>query len=330
VRFPKLLRGCWVVAALLSSSGLAPTRAETSDEDIKVWIEDSKLHGSYTTTVPLGDSIISIPLHSISSLFVEGTSAAADITVEADLSYLQEKIATILEDALGRSPRCGDRLHLHDVALSPDGDSALLEADADYEKRVCSTLQGVPQIRCEPNPIEIHVPTPVCEDTWIYGPFGMKTKGIPNCHTEDRVNKFDGPPRCVSYPGPVEIVNTLLFAQSGHGGISFTPILVDEHTVTLDATVTDARLDGLAQALVDLLGIDLKGMAQSQLNKAIENLDLQLAIPEEFQPHWTIKDVRFREGDGGKLLLVATSHTTISATELAALCQSTSLDCPDK
>ncbi|SRR6266545_1102116 len=91
---------------------------------------DQSLEGQTVRFVISGDIL----------LIEEGETATTQLSVLADMSDLQAKIAPIVQRLGNRDDECGDQLRLHTVNLAPADPLAEIFIAGHYEKWVCVNL----------------------------------------------------------------------------------------------------------------------------------------------------------------------------------------------
>jgi uncharacterized membrane protein len=270
----------WTQRLTCTSCALPRIEYEDSDESISV----DHVVNEVLEGVPLY-----VPVHGKFRVSLDGDALSVHMRLRADLSHLQANIGRIVGNAAEKDEECGERVHTHSTSLQPSGESARFSTRARYEKWLCTSMD-VPQVKCT--------------DTWIrIGP--MKTKGVPKCKT---------------WIGTTRTSKNKLFQQSGEVEVLLSPRLVGKAGVKLDANVTRARLDGLGQVAADLFDIDLKRLAQRQLDRALGGNRVSYAIPASLKPYAQIDRVAF-DGDDGDLSLVASGAFSVTGSSASSLCR---------
>lgn len=240
---------------------------------------------SFTT----GGVKVHLPLTGQFTARMRNDGVAIRMRLDADLEHLQRSIGTMLSNTANRSEECGERIHTYDASLRPRGSQAIFRARVRYEKWLC-TSTDLPQV--------------ACEDTWIrVGP--LKTKGIPKCRT---------------WIDTTRTSKNKILQQSGTVRIALSPVVIAGSAIRMRATVESVDLDGLGDFVANILGLDLKELAQSQLNRAVDKANLTLASPAELRPYIRIDTAEFYDS-GNSLRLWADGSFTVTAPALAPLCQ---------
>jgi uncharacterized membrane protein len=283
---------------------------------------------------------ITIPVESYSAISLEDgdKQLTATTTLYVDLSNIQSKIEAIAQNFLSSSDDCGDNLAVRKASLAVSGRSAEMQVEARYSRWLC-TYADLPQITCEDTWITAPglktkgVPScgTYCEDTWIITdlPFGgeFKTKGLPTCEVrcedtwiETPGLKTKGVPKCTNHGiKTVRTSHNKILQQSGGLTVSIEPSVVGNQ-ISLNPSVTSVQLEGFAQVFVDLLNIDLKQIAQSLLDSAIDPGELTLAIPPDMRDFTTLEDAKFVDEDGELWLSVA-GKFEITGSDALTLCK---------
>ena len=246
---------------------------------------------------------------------------------------VQSQFGEIAAKAVNKHEECGDRLSLNSISLNPSGTSAELRANVSYARWLCTSMD-LPQTTCRDTWIRtdgIKTKGPPacsveCEDTWLYGPFGSKTKGIPACDTTCEDTWIETPgvltkgvPSCTTRMVTTSTSKNTIVQQGGSLTVAFQPSISNRKDITVAATVTNVHLDGLGQAVANLLRVDLKEKAQSILNSSLDPRLLAQALPPELRDFTELSNVQFYGSTS--LWMSAAAHVKITGADAIKLCQ---------
>lgn len=223
-----------------------------------------------------------------------------DAKVRVSLLDLQGKLEAMLRPMVNKTDDCGDVIRLQSARLRPDRNGrASVDVKVNYARWLC-TYARIPEVKCK--------------DTWIHGPFGMKTKGVPQCTTTFK-NRRTSKNRVI---------------ETGiSGSLLLTPTVQNHSTIKLSADVTNLRVrNDLARFIVDVLGKDLRKIAQAELESALGNDGaVRGTMPRELRPYLRIDTVEFSNAGDGKLAVLATGKGTVTAGQIFNLCRQNSGFC---
>lgn len=230
-----------------------------------------------------------VPITADVSLQEISAGFSLNVRISADLSHLQAKASSIVRAASARSEECGDRMATFNEVLTERAGSAELRLEGRYERWLC-TYADIPQVRCE--------------DTWIIvGP--LKTKGLPTCTTWMETQRTS---------------KNIVLSQSGSGAVILRPVIVGDSTIQFRPEVDSFRLDGLAQQLVNLFGINLRAVMQNKLEQALGGNRFTTSLPDEVQRVAKLQQVSFSSDSDGRLRLNARGSVVVSASQIADVC----------
>jgi hypothetical protein len=137
-----------------SAANLEKTFASFQDEQLALGREMSIVLPSdaqnLALSLPVVKSTIDVAGQSISipvSGAVSRTSAADGLNIfglrmVADLTDLQQNVTAALRSLLDRSPRCGERVEIHQVTLAPLAPATLVMVPLHYERWICPRVMG--------------------------------------------------------------------------------------------------------------------------------------------------------------------------------------------
>ncbi len=95
------------------------------------------------TALNVGDQQVAIVISgSVAAAPADRNRAAFQVTINADLGDLQDRITPILQAQLNRDDRCGERLAIQQATLVPSAPSGTLNANLHYEKWACIKAFG--------------------------------------------------------------------------------------------------------------------------------------------------------------------------------------------
>jgi uncharacterized membrane protein len=234
-----------------------------------------------------------VPIHGTFDLRLDNNANLIRVSarLDLDMAYVQRQFGSIASSAFNQEDDCGDNFSVNSVSLRPSGTSAEMGANATYAKWYC-TYADLPQIKCE--------------DTWIESDvLGFKTKGVPDCTT---------------WVDTVQTSKNKLFQQSGSLTVSIAPSLANRYSIYLNPTVIQADLDGLGQTFANLLGVNMKNVAQNLLSGGLDPAQLTFAMPEELRDVTQLNEAHF-EASNGDLHLAATGTFTIDTSAAIRLCR---------
>jgi hypothetical protein len=112
----------------------------------------------------------------------------------------------------------------------------------------------------------------------------------------------------------------VVLQQSGSLTVSFHPYIVAQKEIRLSAVVTDVRLSGFAQNVIDLLRINLKSKAQNWLDAELDPATLSLVLPAEIRDYTQLQEAHFYQQGNGELGMVATGTINLKSSDLLRLC----------
>lgn len=237
---------------------------------------------------------ISFPATGRFSSSGSGSRFRVSYSISVGLSDLQDNIASMFRPKVNKSDDCGDVVRLQSVNLKPDSSGrARADVNIHYERWNC-TYADFPETRCT--------------DTWIKGPFGLKTKGIPNCSVTMKTRRTS---------------KTRLIETGISGTLMLTPSVSNRNRVRLSGDVTNLRVrNDLARFIANSMNVDLRALAQNELEKNLGNGGaIQGAVPAELKPYFRIDSAKFYDRGGGELGVRATGTAEVTFSQIAGLCR---------
>ena len=222
-----------------------------------------------------------------------GNRLRISYNINVGLNDLQKKLTSMLRPKVDQSNECGDNVRLQNASLKLHSKGrARVDVNIHFERWVC-TYADIPEVKCT--------------DTWIKA-FGIKTKGVPKCTTR-MVTKRTSKNR--------------LFETGISGTLVLTPSISGRNRVRLAAEVTNVRVrNDLARFLVNIMNVDLKRLAQRELEQNLGNGGaIEGAVPIEFQPYFRIGQAAFYDRGNGHLGVRATGSAQVTYAQVIGLCR---------
>jgi hypothetical protein len=242
------------------------------------------------------------------------------MSIEAELTQLQEKLPNALLSMFKVEDDCGDNLEITNVNVTPAGNSLAIRTDGHYVRWLC-TYADLPQITCGSHQECINKPPETVCWTGQQCLLGICTD-VPQCELRGGGQACTDVPDCTNHGmKTVRTTHNIVLQQSGSISMSLAPTVNNGQAIAVTATVTDVHLNGFAQTLVNLLNINLKSKAQDILDEIVDENTFSVSLPDELKDVAEISEAHFHTSVDGHLWLSGSGSFQIDSQKALILCE---------